>query len=93
MVLGDLWQQRIEIQLERLKIAAFEEAGTTLRGETKGTLFGAHIEMRWRKSFEYSPEYEKRKQELDALKKYEEKAGVAKMQGMNGYLSISFKKT
>lgn len=83
----------IEDKLERLKSVAFHEAGKALQGETKGLVYGAHVEIRYRNVWQYSDNYETKKKELDALKKYEEKSGAAKLMEQTGYLSVSFKNT
>lgn len=85
-------QQEIDRKLETIKDLAFNEAAESLRGETKGYVFGAHLEIKYRNVWQYSNEWELKKRELDALKKYEEKTGAAKLVQQTGYLNVSFKK-
>ncbi len=80
-----------EEELEKLKPAVFDVVDEELRatGEKQVVFEGMSFQIQYRETFEYSPEVKQLEEQLRAMKKQEEKSGVATIKSQTGFVRVS----
>lgn len=80
-------RKRLDAEIKALEPVIYD-ALTDEDGSTADVL-GHRLAVRTRRTYEYSPAVDRLSDELGALKRYEEKAGVATCTRATGYVTVT----